>query len=191
MTDKEEYEIIRLLTAPTEKQRSAGVNLFIKTYERKVRNWIKRQEFNTYEDDIWIEAAHLMIRAIQAEKYAKIPGVSLYTYFHTIVYGAWYRYYQREVKEKNVEDIEAYAGSLRENETPHNYLELKELLDALEYCLNKMGKAEKDLLKEIILNSKKLVDLVEVFGLKNYNNAKQKYFKIKKELINCLKFRGI
>jgi DNA-directed RNA polymerase specialized sigma24 family protein len=189
VTDKEETKIIELVNSMEYSEREKGVSLFINSYEGKVRAWLIKRNQGHFAEDIWIEAAHTMIRAIQAGLYTKIPGVSMYTYFHTIVRGVASRYFKENPS--IFKEVNEQENDLKVNDTPEDYLFLKELLNALDHCLLKMKIDDRNLLRDIILNGKKLIDLLEVYNLKNYNNAKQKYFKIKKELLNCLKSKGI
>lgn len=191
MSEKTELKILEWVTSPGAREREKGVELFIKTYENKAKSWIIKKGLKDFADDIWMEAAHLMIRAIQAGAYQKMPGVELYTYFHKILSGVHSKYYNRERKNKQNVEIDLTDESFKEINTPESYLQLVELLAALEYCLLQLKPDERGLLKDKILKGKKLIDLVEKYNLKTYNNAKQKYFKLKKMLLNCLNTKEI
>jgi len=191
VSEKTELKILEWVTSPGAREREKGVELFIKTYENKAKSWIIKKGLKDFVEDIWMEAAHLMIRAIQAGAYQKMPGVELYTYFHKILSGVHSKYYNRERKNKQNVEIDVTDESLKEINTPESYLQLVELLAALEYCLLQLKPDERELLKDKILKGKKLIDLVEKYNLKTYNNAKQKYFKLKKMLLNCLNTREI
>ena len=191
MSEKTELKILELVNSPIGRDREKGVELFIKTYEAKSKNWIIKNGLKDFADDIWIEAALMMIRAIQSGAYQKLPGIELYTYFHKILKGVLIKYYNRELKDKNGVEIDSTNNSLIDTNTPESYLQLKELLAALEHCLLQLKPIDRELLKEKILKGKKLIDLVEKYNLKTYNNAKQKYFKLKKMLISCLNTKGI
>lgn len=191
MSEKTEQKIIEWLNSSNGREREKGVELFIKTYEARARSWIVKKGLKDFADDIWIEAAHMMVRAIQSGAYQKMPGVELYTYFYKILNGVFSKYYNQELKDKHWVELETADESAQEFNTPESYVRLKELLDALEYCLLQLKPADRELLRDKILKGKRLVDLVEKYQLKTYNNAKQKYFKLKNILLSCLNTKGI
>ena len=190
MTEKEEYRIIELIKSLSKREREKGVEKFIEAFEKKAKNWLQKMGQREYIEDIWIEAAHTMTRAIHSEAYKKIQGVAMYTYFHTILRGVSIKYANDIKKQMGNINLEDHTEKINESETPQSYIELTELLDALEACLLKLKQEDHKLLEDIILKGKKLFSIIEEYNLKNKNNAKQKYFKLKKELLNCLKNRG-
>ncbi|HLO45996.1 MAG TPA: hypothetical protein VK175_16765 [Leadbetterella sp.] len=190
MSEKEEYRIIELIKSLSQREREKGVEMFINAFEKKAKNWLLKVGHSEYIDDIWIESAHTMTRAIQSEAYKKISGVAIYTYFHTILRGVSIRYANDNKRQLGNTDIEDNIENINDSETPQSYIELTELLNALESCLIKLKTEDHKLLEDIILKGKKLFSIIEEYNLKNKNNAKQKYFKLKKALLHCLKKKG-
>ncbi len=182
-----EEKIIELLRSENERQKNEGVYAFIDKYQARVVKWIAKQQIKVSQDDVWQEAASLMIMAISTGKYQKKEDVALYTYFFYIIKSTWIKYAKHEMQTVALGKEELYLEEENNDFRPDIYTELLELKSFIKNCLEKFDEKTHQLLNEILLDDARLIDIYESYKLKNYNNAKQKYHKAKHLLINCLK----
>jgi hypothetical protein len=187
MANLSDETIIQMLLSDNYRERENGTHAFIKKYETKVKHWVKKQALKIDSDDVWQEAASYMIFAIQSEKYQKYDSIELYTYFHWIVKSSWIKLAKHEKHRFPLSDKYDFNEQIHDEYKPDVYTELNQHKNFITECLEKFDSKTQHLLKEVILEDARLIDIFDDFGLINYNNAKQKYFKSKNTLINCLK----
>jgi hypothetical protein len=179
--------IIEMLCSPKNREREQATRIFIRKYESRVKNWVRKQSIKTDPHDIWSDSASLMIHAIQSGKYKKYESIELYTYFHYIVKSTWLKSTKNTNKSITLTDEFDTVEQHHEDFKPDIFTELNQHKSFVKDCLEKFDDKTQQLLVEIIVEDARLIDIFEELGLKNYNNAKQKYFKSKNTLISCLK----
>lgn len=187
MNLESDENIIKMLCSLEGRERNIGAKAFIKKYESKVKSWIKKQSIKTDPDDVWQDAASLMIFAIQSGKYKKYEAVELYTYFHWIVKSSWMKATKNQTFNVSLSENYDFVEQNHDEYKPDIFTELNQNKSFVQDCLAKLDPQTRQLLMEIIVEDASLKEIFETFGLKNYNNAKQKFFKSKKALISCLK----
>jgi DNA-directed RNA polymerase specialized sigma24 family protein len=184
---EQDETILKMLCSFEERERDKGAKAFIKKFEARVKNWVKKQSIKVDPNDVWGEATTLMIHAIQSEKYKKHDSAELYTYFHLIVKSTWIKMAKNENNTVSLSEEYDLNDQPHEDFRPDIYTELNQHRSFVRDCLEKFDPKTQNLLIEIIVEDARLIDIFEILGLKNYNNAKQKYHKSKNALINCLK----
>ncbi|WP_337041334.1 hypothetical protein [Emticicia sp. 17c] len=187
MKENIEEKIVKLLRSHSSRDREEGCHLLEKAFKTRVTSWVRKQQGRIPPEDIWQSAALNMILAIQTQKYQIIPGVQMYTFFHHLVKAAWIKEAKHILPQEDIQSRENDFEQTHEEFNPEIAFDVNQKRRFISECLEKLDQKSKDILKAILYEGKRVVDIHEEFDLKNHNNAKQRFFNAKNKLIACLK----
>ncbi len=174
-------EIVELLRSQKHADRNLACRILEKKFKSRVMAWTRKQKGGLDGEDIFQSAILEFILAVQSHRYEPRDGVNMYSYFYLIMRSVWIRSSPFHLNKTG--DIDWFSTvPEEERESPEFFTDYELKREIFMKGMEALDDTERGIVNAIFMEDRRLVDIVDEFRLKNYNNAKQKFLSIKKKM---------
>lgn len=182
MRNYSDKDIVDLLRSENSRERNQACGILEDKFKKRVLAWTKKQKGGLDGEDIFQSAILEFILAVQSHRYEPQDGVNMYSYFYLIMRSVWIKSSPFHLNKSG--DIEWYnlVPAEERQQNPEEIVDYELKREAFLGAIDALDVVEKNMIKAIFIHDRRLVDIVEEYNLKNYNNAKQKLLSVRKKL---------